>query len=396
MFEYPYPSRIEQAKCIIICGQSSSLISKALEICGTCIKKKPEIALARVRKVHVESRTRFGLPPEVPKDTSGVRCRLCANECIIPEGGLGYCGLRKNMSGKLVHLAGTPDKGIVQCYYDPLPTNCVAIEVCAGGSGAGYPRYAHSKGAEYGYKNLAVFYGACSFNCLYCQNWHYRDLTRSLSPTMSARELAGWIFRDSPAEVLDTPSRGVTLDDKTSCVCFFGGDPSPQMPHALEASRIAIETAKGILRVCWESNGSMAIGTMKKAAALSLESGGTIKFDLEAWDEALHFALCGVSNKQTLRNFKWLAEYGKQRQVPPFLIARTLLILGYVDAEEVKSIASFIAGLDPDIPYSLLAFYPQFYMNGMPTTSRKEAVECMRVARKYLKRVRIGNAHLLS
>jgi hypothetical protein len=35
-------------------------------------------------------------------------------------------------------------------------------------------------------------------------------------------------------------------------------------------------------------------------------------------------------------------------------------------------------------------------MNDMPTTSRKEAMECMKVARKYLKKVRIGNVHLLS
>ena len=377
MFQDPYSPKIENATCVI-CGRSSSQISIALGICGDCIKKKPEEALAMVKRVHAESRSRFGLPPEPPRDVTGVRCRLCANECSIPEGGMGYCGLRKNVSGKLVHLAGTPDKGIAKCYYDPLPTNCVAIEFCAGGSGAGYPRYAHSKGVEYGYKNLAVFYGACSFNCLFCQNWHYRELTRSLSPTMSARELAGWV------------------DDKTSCICFFGGDPSPQMPHALETSRIAVENAKGILRICWESNGNMAPGLMEKAAALSLESGGTIKFDLKAWDENLHIALCGVSNKQTLRNFEWLAGFGKQRQVPPFLTASTLLIPGYVGVEEVESIASFIAGLDPNIPYSLLAFYPQFYMNDLPTTSKKEAMECMGAAKKYLKRVRIGNIHLLS
>lgn len=377
MFQYPYSPKTENATCDI-CGRSSSLISKAMGICCDCIRKKPEEALALVRRVHAESRSRFGLPPEPPRDVTGVRCGLCANECSIPEGGMGHCGLRKNVSGKLVHLAGTPDKGIVQCYYDPLPTNCVAIEFCAGGSGAGYPRYAHSKGAEYGYKNLAVFYGACSFNCLFCQNWHYRELTRNLSPTMSAEELAGWV------------------DDKTSCICFFGGDPSPQMPHALEVSRIAVENAKGILRVCWETNGSMSTGSMKKAAALSIESGGTIKFDLKAWDENLHIALCGVSNKQTLRNFEWLAKYGKQRQIPPFLTASTLLVPGYIGVEEVESIASFIAGLDPNIPYSLLAFYPQFYMNDLPTTSKKEAIECMGAARKYLKRVRIGNIHLLS
>lgn len=373
MFNYPP----KNATCVI-CGRSSSLISKTMGICGDCIKNRPEETLGRVKKVHAETRRMFGLVPEPPRDTTGVRCILCANECSIPEGMLGYCGLRKNVNGKLVHLAGTPDKGIVQCYFDPLPTNCVAIEFCAGGSGAGYPRYAHSKGAEYGYKNLAVFYGACSFNCLSCQNWHYREHTRALSPTMSAKELAGHV------------------DDRTSCVCFFGGDPSPQMPHALAASRIALEKAGGILRICWESNGSMAPNLMREAAALSFESGGTIKFDLKAWDENLHYALCGVSNKQTLRNFKWLAEYGKKRQVPPLLTASTLLIPGYVGFEEVESIAEFIASIDPNVPYSLLAFYPHFYMSDLPTTSKNEAIKCADVAMKHLKRVRIGNIHLLS
>lgn len=318
------------------------------------------------------SRIRFGLPPEIPK-AEGVRCRICANQCSIPEGELGYCGLRKNLKGKLIHLAGMPEKGIVQCYHDPLPTNCVAIEFCAGGSEAGYPKYSYSKGAEYGYKNLAVFYGSCSFNCLFCQNWHYRELSR----TMSAQELAAQV------------------DENTSCICFFGGDASPQMPHAIATSRIALENTKRILRICWESNGNISKNYMKKAADISLESGGTIKFDLKAWDEHLHIALCGVSNKQTLKNFEWLAEYGI-RQTPPFLAASTLLVPGYVGVEEVEHIAEFIASLDENIPYSLLAFYPHFYMDDMPFTSKKDAMQCLSVAQKYLNSVRIGNIHLLS
>ena len=79
------------------------------------------------------------------------------------------------------------------------------------------------------------------------------------------------------------------------------------------------------------------------------------------------------------------------------LIAESSSSLGLpVGVEEVENIASFIAGLDPNIPYSLLAFYPQFYMNDLPTTSKKEAMECMGAAKKYMKRVRIGNIHLLS
>ncbi len=59
-------------------------------------------------------------------------------------------------------------------------------------------------------------------------------------------------------------------------------------------------------------------------------------------------------------------------------------------------LARFIAGLDPDIPYSLLAFCPQFYLHDLPMTSRDHAEEALRVARLAgLRRVRIGNRHLL-
>ena len=44
---------------------------------------------------------------------------------------------------------------------------------------------------------------------------------------------------------------------------------------------------------------------------------------------------------------------------------------GYIDATQVGRIAEFIAGLDPSIPYALLAFHPAFEMNDLPTTSRR-------------------------
>jgi pyruvate formate lyase activating enzyme len=131
-------------------------------------------------------------------------------------------------------------------------------------------------------------------------------------------------------------------------------------------------------------------------AELSLNSGGCIKFDLKAWDEGLHIALCGVGNKRTLENFQLLAGYISKRPVPPFLIASTLLVPGYVDEEEVSKIASFIASLSPDIPYSLLAFHPQFMMDDLPTTSRQHAQRCLGAAKRQgLKKVRVGNLHLL-
>ena len=32
---------------------------------------------------------------------------------------------------------------------------------------------------EEGYYNLAVFYGACSLDCLYCQNWQHQEYPSS-------------------------------------------------------------------------------------------------------------------------------------------------------------------------------------------------------------------------
>lgn len=363
-------------KCITHCGKESKLISKALEVCLDCIRKDFEKVLPRIQRVHAKSRMEFGLPTEPPKDPQGVQCNFCVNECKIPEGKRGYCGLRENRDGKL--YGGGKDEGNLGWYYDPLPTNCVADWVCAGGSKAGYPRFSYSPGPEYGYKNLAVFYQACSFNCLFCQNWHFRRQVYS-KRKITAEQLSDCV------------------DDQTSCICYFGGDPTPQITHAIETSKQALDKNEGrILRICWETNGAMNPSFLERMADLSLKSGGCIKFDLKAYNENLNMALCGVTNKRTLENFEKLAGISKTRPDPPFLIASTLLVPGYVDAHEVSQIANFIANLDKDIPYALLGFHPQFYMTDLPTTSRRHAEECKLTAEKEgLHNVRIANIHLL-
>jgi pyruvate formate lyase activating enzyme len=363
------------AKCIN-CEKESKLISKALSVCLDCIRKDFEKVLPHIQKVHAKSRMEFDLPTEPPKDPHGIQCNFCVNECKIPKGKRGYCGLRESKDGRL--YGGGKEEGNLGWYYDPLPTNCVADWVCAGGSKAGYPKFSYSAGPEYGYKNLSVFYQACSFNCLFCQNWHFRRDVYSRRK-ITAEQLANCV------------------DDRTSCICYFGGDPTPQILHALETSKQALEKNKErILRICWETNGATSPSFLKEMADLSLKSGGCIKFDLKSYNENLNIALCGVTNKRTLENFKMLAEISKNRPDPSFLVASTLLVPGYVDADEVSQIAHFIASLDKDIPYALLAFHPQFYMTDLPTTSRRHAEECKIAAEKEgLTNIRVGNIHLL-
>lgn len=362
------------ARCLH-CFKDSRLISSPLELCAGCIRSHFEEVKPHIDQVHARVRGRFGLPAQPPQDEAGLLCPLCANQCRIVEGGRGYCGVRHNRERKL--LGGRPGEGLFSSYYDPLPTNCVGAWVCPAGTDCGYPLSSGSR-RERGYKNLAVFFEACTFNCLFCQNWHYRE--ESTQP--------GHLGSEAIAD---------RVDEQTACVCYFGGDPTPQMLYALKASKVALDKnpEKG-LRICWETNGSMNPKLLEKAVEISLRSGGNVKFDLKAKDERLHYALCGVSNHQTLDNFARLAEWSEKRPEPPLLIASTLLVPGYVEEQEVSQIARFIASLDPEIPYSLLGFYPHFFMKDLPTTSRSHAERCLTAAHEAgLNRVKVGNVHLL-
>lgn len=360
-----------------LCHAVSPAISQELGACLRCIRERPADALSVAYQAHIKSRAAFGLPKVPPENPEGILCNLCVNACRIPQGERGYCGIRFNEGGHLIGISS--EEGKLSWYHDPLPTNCVADWVCPGGTGAGYPQYALSPGPEYGSRNLAVFFHACSFNCLYCQNWHFREEHR----------------KPKTASVEDLLS---SVDEKTTCICYFGGDPASQLPFSLEASRRALNMRRGrILRLCWETNGSMSGELLQEVVDLALESGGCIKFDLKAWDENLHKALTGVTNQRTMENFSLIGKRTRSRAAPPLLIASTLLVPGYIDEVEIRKIARFIASLDPDIPYSLLAFCPRFYMSDMPLTSRALAEACRKVAQgEGLRNVRIGNLDLLT
>jgi pyruvate formate lyase activating enzyme len=272
--------------------------------------------------------------------------------------------MKTNEQRRLVHRFGVRT-GILDWYYDPIPTNCVAAWVCGARE-------------EYGCKNLAVFFRACSFNCLYCQNWHFKN-------------------HSGRVKCYDVDTLASCADQSTVCICYFGGDPTPQSIFSMRVAERAMARKRvRPLRICWETNGSEHPRIMQKMAAIALRSGGTIKVDLKAADPNLHQALTGSSNAWTLENIRYLAELARERPAPPLLVVSTLLVPGYVGNEEVSRIAAFIAALDPMVPYSLLAFYPQFFMHDLPRTSRRHAEGCLKAAREEgLTRIRLANTHLL-
>ena len=367
-------------KCLL-CGRETRLVSGTLGVCADCIRNREE-ALKIIGEAHARSRALFRLPN---RGSDGYSCGVCGRMCGLREGMRGYCGLVERRGGRNTPLTGSYLVVPGTYYYDPHPTNCVADPVCPAVKGIGYPDYSLSPSGEHGYYNIAVFYGVCNMDCLYCQNWEYRRMTRDLSPRISVEELVE------------------SVNGRTTCVCFFGGDPGPVAPHALVSARRmrrrAEEIGLRVFRICWETNGLWNKKLFREAVKLSLETGGIVKIDFKAWSPKIYYALTGIEPRhvETIReNIAFAAELAGERRRPPLLVVSTLLVPGYIDEYEIDMMTRYVAELDRDTPYVFLGFHPDYMLGDLPPTSRRHALRAVEIARgNGLRRIYVENTWLL-
>ena len=116
-----------KVKCKI-CGNSEVVVANILNVCRDCIIRQWNKAKEFADKAHRISREEFDLPIKedlgCENNTSQiVICHQCVNNCKIPEGKKGFCGIKKNRDGKFYQISGTKKIGFVDYYFDPLPTN---------------------------------------------------------------------------------------------------------------------------------------------------------------------------------------------------------------------------------------------------------------------------------
>jgi pyruvate formate lyase activating enzyme len=370
------------------CGNSSQHISGVIEVCRSCILEVDwSIMKDYLLNIHKQVRLIANLPAFPPKtsdDNTKYKCDLCINQCALGEDDISYCGLRdmkKNQENKLPFP--TQSKAYMHGYLDATPTNCCNAWFCPAGSYNGYPEYSNYHGPELGTYSYAAFLYGCSFNCLFCQNSSHKYF--SYSNLFDAEDLANSIFKN----------------ERITCICYFGGTPEPQLPFTIHLAKLILDKIKRNkderkFRVCWEWNGSGNSDLIEKCMKIALKTGGNIKFDLKSYHERLNYALCGVSNKKTLENFKFLAEkYFGTRNDLYEISACTLLVPEYVNKEEVRLISKYISEINNKIPYSLLVFHPDYQMQDLPITPKKQALDCLKIAKKYLVNVHLGNQFLL-
>jgi len=74
--------------------------------------EKTEEALEIALNNHAKARERFNLPLRPPRHEDVVKCKLCAAECVMQEGELGFCGIRRAERGKIKSIS-TTDKALL-------------------------------------------------------------------------------------------------------------------------------------------------------------------------------------------------------------------------------------------------------------------------------------------
>jgi pyruvate formate lyase activating enzyme len=293
-----------------------------------------------------------------------------------------YCGLRniqKNNNGELPYPKKS--KGYIHGYIDANPTNCCNSWFCPAGTSSGYPEFSCSNGPEYGTYSYAAFLYGCTFNCLFCQNSSHK------------------YFKKRHLFDIETLANQIVKNENITCLCYFGGTPESQLPFSIALAELILEKLeeKRKFRICWEWNGSGRRDLVEKCMNIAINTGGNIKFDLKSFNEKLNLAMCGVSNKRTLDNFKYLAEnyFGTRGDDMPEMSGCTLMVPGYTNHEEVEQIARFVSEINDNIPYSLLVFHGDYQMRDLRLTPKKQAEKCLEVAKKYLKKINLINKFLL-
>ncbi len=266
------------------------------------------------------------------QEGASVVCELCAHECRIKDGKRGICGVRRNRGGVLFSLVYGE---LVAEHIDPIEKK---------------PLF-HFLPGSLSYSISTV---GCNFHCRHCQN---SSISQALH--MSEEEMSG--SRRSPDQVVDAAAAS-----GCSSISYTYVEPTVFFEFAYDCCILAKRRGIGNVFV---SNGYMS----QKATRMLAPVLDAINIDIKAFSEEFYKKICGARLHPVLETVRLMKELGIWVEIT------TLVIPGLNDSEdELRKIASFIADIDPAMPWHVTAFYPTYNMTDRPPTS----VSTLRKARQ--------------
>jgi len=166
-------------------------------------------------------------------------------------------------------------------------------------------------------------------------------------------------------------------------VGYTGGDLGCCVDFYVDLTR-KIKTSCPDLWILYETNGYGLTNTnLRKLREAGVDS---FWLDIKAFEPDIHKKLCGVDNSRILELPSEMLQLGFQLEV------LSLFIPGWVETDQLTKIALLLVKISPEIPFTLLAFFPEYRMMNVRPPNTGEMIESYHAVKKAgLKNVRIGN-----
>jgi pyruvate formate lyase activating enzyme len=271
---------------------------------------------------------------------------------------------------------------------------------------------------------LSIYQSGCNFSCRKCHSWYFSKIAEG--EWYSADEILQACQQYEKQVTLFEPRERATAyhahDTCRSCgSCVLYGKRSPFCPNVLDPSAIlyspqgfgparnivaftggdltcrvefyaeCAERIKGKTRLFLliETNG-YALGPQNLDL---LKKAGVDAFwlDIKAYKPEVHRWLTGCGNEGILRAPEEMVRRGFTVEV------LSLYIPGVVEADQLVAIAQILVRVDEKIPFTILAFFPEYQMKEYRSPKLEEMVSAYEeVKAQGLKNVRLGNTGIFA
>ena len=277
-----------------------------------------------------------------------VQCRTCEHFCTVEPGETGKCGVRQNLDGTLYLLVYGE---AIAVHIDPIEKKPLFHFMPRGNI-------------------LSIGTYGCNFHCPFCQNWQ-------MSQARDLNEQRNRIGQGAMPEALVN----VCLRDNIPMIAYTYNEPTVFFEYTYDTAKLAHE--QGIKNV-YVSNGYMSQGALDMIAPY-LDG---INVDLKAFTDEFYREQCQARLAPVKRNITYIA-----RETDIWIEVTTLLIPGLNDSdEELRAMAEWMVGVDPELVWHVTAFHPDYEMRDRPRTSQQALARAYEIGTQAgLHHVYVGN-----
>ncbi len=283
-----------------------------------------------------------------PLSGDTVQCQVCEHFCAVKPDEAGKCGVRRNVDGTLYLVVYGE---AIAVHVDPIEKK---------------PLFHFMPGDDI----LSIGTYGCNFRCPFCQNWQ-------MSQARDFDDHRDYLGQPAmPQLLVDT-----CLKNSIPMIAYTYNEPTVFFDYTYDTGKLAHEN--GIKNV-YVSNGYMS-----QAALDMIEPYlDGINVDLKAFTDEFYREQCQARLEPVKRNIVHMA-----RETDIWVEVTTLLIPGLNDSdEELRAMAAWLAEVDPEMPWHVTAFHPDYQMQDLPRTAQRDLARAYEIGKEAgLHYVYVGN-----